>query len=133
MWERFEVGISRLRGPLLRQVETQFLTLRRSDELLKLQRKESVAENRWMRLRSRSGNHAVSDCGICARQTRTTRRQTFTGWERSRACGEWAWSRVQHHTALGIDRNESRHFTVSATRLTYGSGVGRACPVAEIR
>jgi len=34
---------------------------------------------------------------------------------------------------IGLNRNEGRHFTVSAARLAHESGSGRACPVAEIR
>ena len=51
----------------------------------------------------------------------------------SRAGSEWTRSRLQRDTTRGLDRDESRHFRVSAARLAHGSGAGRAGPAAAVR
>ena len=63
--------------------------------------------------------------GICRRRTSAAGRQ----W--SRAGDELTWPRMQRDTSYGLDRNESRHFGVSAARLAHGSGAGRAGPAAD--
>src|SRR6266478_812899 len=51
----------------------------------------------------------------------------------SRARSEWTGSRMQPDTPRGLDRDESRHFRISAARLAHGSGAGRAGPAAALR
>src|ERR1700758_4004601 len=80
-------------------------------------------------VRCNGGNHVLFCCDICGS---ARGRRTLTCREWSRAGSEWAGARMQHHSALGLDRNESRPFTVSSGRLAHESGSGRACPVAEI-
>src|SRR5882762_4994120 len=70
---------------------------------------------------------------IGARERRGGRWEAVARWEWPRASSERAGSRMQHHSTPGLDRNEGRHFTVSAARLAHESSSGRACPAPEIR
>src|SRR6267142_6686667 len=78
-------------------------------------------------------SHDSARRGIGAGERRGGRRQAVACWEWPRASSERAWSRMQHHYTAGLDRNEGRHFTVSAARLAHESSSGRACPATEIR
>src|SRR6266436_6240759 len=83
--------------------------------------------------RNGGSNHALFGRGIRGRQTRKRGRQTHASRKWSRAGSEWTRSRMQRDTTRGLDRDESRYFRVSAARLAYGSGAGRAGPAAALR
>src|SRR5260370_17269928 len=91
---------------------------------------QSIETDKRRTDRRNGGGHAPVGGSICGRQTRTRGRSTDASWEWSRAGSEWAWSRVQRDTTLGLDRNESRHFGVSAARLTHSSRTGSPWPPA---
>ena len=80
------------------------------------------------RHRIRGGSHGDALCGHSPR-----RRTPPAGREWSWTRGEWAWSRLQPDTALGLDGHKSGHFTVPTAGFAHGPGAGGAGTAAPLR